>query len=243
MRHRHVASALNHKLGNVYAELGRAKEAIPYLEVCHQIYQASAARDPENVRARFDHTTVDYDLGQAKEITGDRTGARQDYLETASILEVMLRRDPANLVWQGHRADALYRVGVVDRELGKVAEAGSTVREALAIAVRIATNPHASAEDLNRAADFLSSAEPVPWREPRKALQFALQATEKSQGTDAGYLLTLARCQQACGKSADAIQALLRALALLPSPPPGQPPTLLRASAEELLVSLRRQHP
>lgn len=238
-----LASVLNHKLGDVYVELGRVKEAIPYFESSHRLYASGAARDPEDVRVRFDITTVDYDLGQAREKTADRVGARRDYTEAAQILEAILRRDPANIVWLGHRSEVMYRIGCIDRDLGKTAEGDRTLHEALSIAVRVARSHDASAEDLNRAADYLSSVKPIPWREPRVALQFALQAVERSRGTNAPYLLTLARAQQDCGKPADARGTLQKALALLPAPQAGQPPTQLRASAEKLMDSLSRQYP
>ena len=214
-----LASVLNHKLGDVYVESGRAKESIRHFEMSHRLYASRTARDPDDVRARFDLTTVDYDLGQAREKTGDRIGALGDYTEAAQVFEQILRHDPDNLVWLGHRSEALYRIGSINRDLGKSTDGEHVLQEALGMAVRVAGSKDASVEDLNRAAEYLSSVRPIGWRQPRVALQFALLAVEKSRGTNAHYLLTLARVQQGCENPAAARGTLEKALAAYPPSP------------------------
>lgn len=234
---------LNHKLGDLYGELGRIREAIPYLEASRRIDEASAAGDPENVRARFDLTTVDYDLGQAKEKMKDRAGARRHYADAARILEEILRRDPDNLVWQGHRAEAIYRIGTIDGELHHQAASEATLHDALDVAVRLAGNSQATAEDLDRAADYLLNIGTVRWRDSQRALRFALQAAEKSHHTNASYLVTLGEAQRSCGDPAGARATLQAALALMPAPPAGQPTTQLRSRAESLLQTVNGTSP
>jgi len=231
-----VAAIIRHKLGSLYGAIGRPGDAIPYLISARELFASLATRDADDTRSRFDLATVDYDLGQAREAVADRTGAREDYGQAIRILDDLLVRDGSNLVWLGHRAEALCRRGQIDRALGRPEEGGSAVHEALSVAVGIAGRADASAADLDRAASYLLTVEPATWRQPPNALEFAARAVEKSRAANPGFLLTLARTQMACRKAADARETLAKALALLPAPAPGQPTTELRRAVMDSLA-------
>jgi hypothetical protein len=104
------------------------------------------------------------------------------------------------------------------------------VREALDIAVRMATKPEASADDLTRAADTLLAS----GRDAQTALEFASRAAQKTGGTNPAALLTLAQARQASGDAAGARQAATKILELVPAPAPGEPVARLRRLAEKL---------
>lgn len=238
-----IAAVIRHKLGTLYAGIGRPREALPYLVSAQGLFASLATRDPDDTRTRFDLSTVDYDLGQAREAIADQVGALDAYRQVVRILDGLLERDVSNLVWLGHRAEAMYRIGYMDRGLGRPAEGDRAVREGLNVALRIARTADASAADLDRAAGYLLSVEPASWREPGHALEFATRAVQKSREANASFLLTLARAQQASGNNSEARGTAEKALALLPAPETGQPPTQLRTLAEKILAGSRRDHP
>lgn len=238
-----IAAIISRGLGTLYFEIARPAEAIPHLLSARDLFASLAARDPDDTRTRYDLANVEYELGQVRESMGDRTVAREDYRQVLRILDDLLKRDASNLVWLGHRAEAMYRAGQIDRALGQAAEGGRAIREALTLALRIAGKANASAADLDRTAGYLVDVEPVEWREPRQAAAFATQAVARSHAANAAFLLTLAKAELACGRPEEARQALGRALALLPAPGRGQPATRTRRSAEEMLHRLSRQQP
>ncbi|MBZ5723533.1 MAG: protein kinase [Acidobacteriia bacterium] len=238
-----IAAIISRGLGTLYYEIARPGEAIPYLVSARDLFASLAERDPDDTRTRYDLANADYELGQVRESMGDRIGAREDYRRVLGILGELLRRDATNSVWLGHRAEATYRIGRIDRALGRRAEGDRAVREALALALRIAGNANASAADLDRIAGYLVDVEPVEWREPRQALGFATQAVARSHGANAPFLLTLAKAELACGQPEEARQALGKALALLPAPAHGQPATRTRRSVEDMLRGLRERKP
>jgi len=233
-----VAAIISRGLGTLYFEIARPREAIPYLVSARDLFASFVEHDPDDTRARYDLSSVEYELGQVRASVGDWIGARRSYRQVLDIIDGLLKRDASNLVWLAHRSEALYLIGQVDRSLGRPAEGDLAVREALTLSLRIAGNANASPTDLDRIAGFLVDVQPVAWREPRQSVAFATQAVAKSRGANPAFLLTLAKAELACGKPEEARPWIEKALALLPAPAPGQPTTKTRRSAEEMLHSL-----
>jgi tetratricopeptide (TPR) repeat protein len=234
-----IAAVIRHKLGTLYGDIARPREAIPQLVFARDLFASIAARDPDDSRARFDLATVEVDLGHVRQTLGERAAAREHFRSVLRILDGLLQRSPSNPVWLGHRAETLYRIGQLDRALGETARGDRAVREALALALPLAEGPDASTADLDRAAGILLEVEPAALRQPQKALEYAARAVEKSRGANPDLLLTLAKAEQTCGRAREACATLARLFALLPAPARGQPATDVRRSAEGLLGALR----
>jgi len=237
-----AVAIISRKLAGTYADMGLARDAIPYLDSARKLWIGQAERDPEDARTRFDLATIDYDLGEAHERIADPAGARPSYEEALQFLNQLLRRNPANLVWQGHRADVLYRLGWIDRELGRQFEGEQALQEALEIAGRVAEQDQPAAGDLDRAALYLLEVEPASLQDPAKALTYAIRAVDASHGANPEFLITLAKARKACGQTTEARLAIQQAMALFPPSKSGQNRNELRRSAENVWNSLSPRH-
>jgi serine/threonine protein kinase len=215
---RRVISIVRRKMSGVYTDLGRPVEAIPYLESARDSGAALAARDPSDMRIRFDVATVEFDLAQTYEAAGREQAALTAYRDVALRLEQLLTHEPDNLVWLGHRSEALYRIGAINHD-------ARVTREAIELALKVARSPEAAPDDWDRAAgDLLES-------DPKTAIDFAARAVEKSGGSNPTYLLTLAKAQKAGGEVRGAQQTAAKILAIIPAPGPGEAEPRLRREA------------
>ncbi len=230
-----LAGVIRHQLANLYISIDEAKTALPFLEQARERDLGFVRLDPENSRTRFDLATIDYDLASARDAVGDRKGARDAYREVLRTLDDLLQRDPANLVWLGHRSEALFRLSGIDWESGYYDRAGQESRNALALALQVASAPEASGEDFQRAADDLLEVRPATLQNPHQAIELARRAVEISRGANPAFLITLARAQRAAGDEPAAHASLQKVLALLP-PTAGQSKSQARRIAENMLA-------
>ncbi|MBL0160885.1 MAG: serine/threonine protein kinase [Bryobacterales bacterium] len=233
-----VASMANIKIGGLLAEAGRARESLPYLNDATAILRPLIQLDQVDTKYRYDLVTAEFYLGTACEELGLKQAAIQHYESMRSILSALLLAHPGNLVWQGHLAEATWRIGFLRRDLGQRAEGDRDVRRGLDLALQSAETLDSSANDLNRAAAHLLEVIPASWGDPAKALALARRAVEKSNSTNPEFLLVLARALKANNQPAEARAALLKARDRTPPLKRGAQPGRTTKSINEELASL-----
>ncbi len=234
-----VTSMANIKIGGLLAEMGRASESIPFLDAATAILRPLVQLDQEDTRFRYDLSVADFYLGAACEELKQKQAAMAHYQAMVTILEGLLHAHPGNLVWQGHMAEAIWRIGGLRRELGQNVEGDRDVRRGLDLAVQSAESLDSSANDMARAASHLLEVLPVSWRDPAKALVLARHAVEKSNSTNPDFLLVLGRALKAGNQPKEARSVLLKARERAPGVKPGAQPGRTTKSIDWELASLR----
>ncbi|MDX2153473.1 MAG: serine/threonine-protein kinase [Bryobacteraceae bacterium] len=234
---RRVRGLICVRLGRLLPEIDEAAAALPHLDRAREVFRSLIPLDPNDARLKYDLATADFYEAEALRALNRKTEALRSYTAVAETLGKLLEQVPDNLVWQSHRAQALFEAGRLERELGRRERGSELLRRGLDLLVRVARNPAASPNDLHRAAgDLLTAKSGV-----EQALGFAQSAVEKTGGKNAVYLLTLARAQQQVGQREAALETARRALQLLPQPKAGEPAAPLRQSLEQLLHQLPQQ--
>jgi non-specific serine/threonine protein kinase/serine/threonine-protein kinase len=195
--------------------------------------EAAVARDPLNMRFQPNLSIVYLDEGQSHEALNQWEAARTDFQRLAALLARALRRDPQNHVWQEHYAQTLISLADVEGHIaGSAGDAEENERKGLALAVRLAEEAGAVADDMDNAALFLLDAEPRELRDPRHALALSSRAVALTHSADPDLLFTLARAYAACHRVAEAKQTALKVLAM-------QPGLDIRNAASDLLKTLK----
>ena len=211
----------------------RYRESLREFLPAQRIQEAAAVRDPLNMRIQQNLSIIYLDEGDSHEELREWKAARADYQRLAAVLVRALRTDPRNHVWQEHYAQTLISLAGVERHIAGIAsEAEEHERKGLALAVRLAEEAGAMANDMDNAALFLLDAEPQELRDPQHALALSSRAVALTHSTDPDLLFTLARAYAACHRVAEARQTALKVLEM-------QPGLDIRNAATNLLKTLK----
>jgi tetratricopeptide (TPR) repeat protein len=214
--------------------LGEYGQAVPLFEQAVETCERMASQDPKDFRALFDVATVLDDEARGYEDAanpvlaakpGDRrlnlNLAEKTLVQSAAVLERLLKQDPANDVWKAFLANTQVRIDVI-RETLHIPEASDELsRKGLAALKEVAEKDKASPMVLDQAANAFLTAEPASLRNPQFAVSCAEREVAMSYETTPSRMLTLAQAYRASGQMEKSLAAANEGLALLPTLPPG----------------------
>lgn len=222
------------------AQAGAYDDAIRHYDQGEEILRPIAAADPSNAAARYHLTAVHRGRGIACEYAGRFPCARDNFLQAAALHKTLIEKDPVSTVYPSLRGELLTRTARLEMKAGQQTAARAHALEGTQILVELASRPGAQRTQLVEACKALSST-PVPGvANPRKALEFCERATQLAGAGDYYALETLAHARYRAGDKPGAIAAAEKALAAVPAPQPGQPPSRARKSLEDALAAMRQ---
>ena len=218
------AAATRFSLGDYPGAAAEYQRVLTYVEPLTAI-------DPDNFQAQYDLAVLLNDLAETYQNMGDEDSAVRTTERVREVLDRLLARDPANVVWRGHRAEIHVRLaGLLKRDR---ARAEALAHQGLAVAQELADSPEAGPVELHRAAQAFSQVPLAHLRRPQLAVRYARRAVELSGGRAPDFLYTLAVACRVAGDRQGARQAARQGLALLALPKPGARPSLMRRRLEE----------
>jgi tetratricopeptide (TPR) repeat protein len=188
------------------------------------------------VVARAVHGEDSLDLARALTHLGRLIAERGDSAEAEALLKEAVTIHRSHVGDERPEAQSsLDSLLDILRAQGKMDEVRRYASELLTRRRRAAQQPDADGDVLNRYAWMLLTAAPADLRDPEAALEAAKKAVEKSGGTDAGILDTLALAYFMTGDTGKAIETQQKAVSLLP---PGK--STFRTELEANLVKYRQ---
>ena len=110
-------TVLRDRLGVMELKLGHNAEAVKALEEIQVRFRKAIANDRIDNRARFDLAALDPDLSDAYQAIGNSRKALGADQEMLANMTFLLTRDPHNVQWHTHRAEALRRVSTMQTRL------------------------------------------------------------------------------------------------------------------------------
>jgi tetratricopeptide (TPR) repeat protein len=90
-------------LARALAKLGKYKEAVAAMTQVRDRSAAVVALDPLDDQARYDLSTAQTGLGDVLAAAGQKTAARQSYLDAMATIAFLMRKQPRNPVLLDHR--------------------------------------------------------------------------------------------------------------------------------------------
>jgi tetratricopeptide (TPR) repeat protein len=194
-----------HNLANAYSSQGRHDEAEKLCRETLEIRRRVLGQDhPDTLFSMHDLANTYYRQGRYDE-------AEKLHRETLEILQRVLGQDHPDTLWSMYNlANAYYSQGRYD-------EAEKLHRETLEIRRRVLGQDHPDTLfSMNSLAWLLLTHEPAGSRDPRTALQLALEVAERTGHKNLNYLDTLSLAYHLTGETAKAIENQKKAIALLP---------------------------
>jgi tetratricopeptide (TPR) repeat protein len=202
-----VAAMFN--LATTLIALGRHDEQARLCEQVLAIESAKRGADhPMTLLAKVD-------LGNARRAQGRRQEAIMLLQDAHRGLSAVLGSGGSDTL------TALRSLAETLAEAGRTEEARAATQSLLSARRRAAEGPAADAAAKNVYAWALLTCVPEELRNPEEAARFAHEASEATRHEDPNLLGTLALAQHRLGRSAEAVETVRRALALLP--PGGSP--------------------
>jgi len=154
------------------------------------------------------------------------------YAETISILDRLLKLNPANERWQIYRAYAQVKVGTMSVELGEAGDWTALSRQGMERLKTAVWKPDASAMALDDTGNSAVQVEPVALRDPSLAVDCAERGVAMSHRQLASALQSLATAYHAAGQTDKARATAKEGLALLPAYRTGEPKSRVRRLLE-----------
>jgi tetratricopeptide (TPR) repeat protein len=237
------------KEANAQVLMGQYDEAIPLFGQVLEFHRKMVAIDPQDLRALTDLEVILDDEAVALETAADPALAvakssskseRERILaqacalqrEVISIMDRMLRQDPANENWKFVRASAQVRLATDETILKQGQDAESLARTGLASYREMTQSKDVSAMVLESAATAFSTVQPASLRDTHFAVACAERAVDQSHRQRPAVLLTLAQALHAEGQLDQGRQVAKEALALLPALQPGAARSNIRKQLE-----------
>ena len=213
---RRVKANLLRKTGTAYEALEEWDSALSYYNQSLRTEEAFAAVDPDDSREQLQLAIVLNNIALVEDGKGDHEAALETSRRVASLLGVLIRRDPENPVWRGNLADVEIRMSEFLEQKGATAEASRLKSRANATARELAARPGATVLDLCRAGRMLGD------------VGFAEKCAELG-GQNPDNLRVLAKAYRGAGRIEDARRVARQGLAMLAL----TRPTFLRRELEE----------
>jgi tetratricopeptide (TPR) repeat protein len=222
------------KEANALERLDEYAQAIPLFEQAREICQLFASQDPKDSRALFDVVNVLEDEAKGYEDAADPVLAargserrvnlilaEKTLVQAVADLELLLKQDPANDVWNANLANTQVRIGIIRGNLHIPGASDGLLRKSLAALRELAEKDGASPLILDEAANAFLTVEPASLRNAQFAVSCALREVAMSDGKMPFRLLTLSQAYRASGQKEKGRAAAKEGLALLPDLPPG----------------------
>ena len=228
---RRVRLTLQRKAGDAYQALEEWDAALGYYNQSLRIEESFAAVDPDDNRSQFELAVILNNIAMVEQGRGDTQVAYETSSRVRTILEAIIRRDPANPAWKSHLAEVIARMASLDRSLGNTADAAKLTARLVDSLRQLAARPEASALDLCLAGQALADAEPPQLRDPALAVSYAEKCAQRSGRLNPETLRILAIAYRAAGRLEQSRQTAREGLALMP---PGQHRGGVRHGLEDL---------
>jgi len=213
---RRILATVYRRMAASQAEGGNLPGALKACRAALAIYEDLLAADPSNAQARYDRAVALKSLGEMQQEGGDIAGALASYSGVLETVEALSEADPDNLLRRAQLSEMLLTIASLRTQSGESAEAHRLAAKGLAIARSLAERRDATPKELRQFASTLTTCKPADLRDPATALRLARRAVELTKGADAGALDTLAEVYFAMGDRPRAIEAVEKALSLLP---------------------------
>jgi tetratricopeptide (TPR) repeat protein len=219
---------------NALVQVRDYSAAIPLFEKAIDISRRLAAADPQDWRSPADmenamnaeasafEAAADPVLAVAPHVRRRNLDAAQTLLTRAmALIEIGLKKEPANDAWRAVMADVQVRLGSIQFILRSAADPTALSKQGLATIREIAGKDAASPAILDQAANAFVKVEPASLRDLKFAIACAERAIAMSPGKTPSMLLTLAQAYRAAGQIEKSRATARQGLALLPPPQPG----------------------
>jgi tetratricopeptide (TPR) repeat protein len=240
---------LERKAANATEGIGRYRDAMAIFDKEIAVSRKLVAADPLDERSLVDlDVVVDDEAGSyddaatpalaapatnaEAELRRNLTASKTLYAETISILDRLLKLNPADERWQIYRAYAQVKVGTMGLELHEPGDWAALSRQGMERLRAAVLKPDASAMALDDAGNAAVQVEPVELRDPALAVDCAIRGVALSQGQKASAFQSLARAYRAAGQVEKARSAAKEGLALLPPIRAGEPKSRVRRLLE-----------
>jgi eukaryotic-like serine/threonine-protein kinase len=238
-----IRAMTNMKLAEALSEAGEYAAAIATFEQIRSFYEALAAADATDTRAKYDLAVFisNQALTYADMLNPDLYSQRGNDAENArlaiqrmsgasAILESLLKVNSANSTWKMNLAYEQVFVATLEQTHGDqrdTGHAGVIQRASTAIALlkESAADPAATVDTLDHAASAMLTVLPVRLRDAAVAVRFATHLVDLVHRKKPDFLLTLSQAYRADGQTSLAVATAKEGLALLPAPTPGATPS------------------
>jgi len=222
-------------IGFCQEETGLFAEAIATLAPAQQILDELAAEDPKNAITALRRVNLYRTRAFAHQYAGQTKEAILDYRKTIEILDGMIAIDPTKLSNRLVRAELQEKLGAMLANDGQKAESELITKASLKFWAEVAERPDAAPQNLKEAASAFISAASPSLLDYRRALGYAQRADQLAKGQDTAAIFYIAQCYEQLGDGPKALEAVQRALAILPPPAPGEKPSRNRLLLEKHL--------
>jgi tetratricopeptide (TPR) repeat protein len=239
-------------LARVYLKLGVAlsasrdyKSALAAFDTAGNTLRPYAAADPKEIRAKTDlfalddneaQTLVDMFNPDMNPAAGDRTKdvhrAIDLLRDSTATLSNLLAVDPGNRIWLTNLAHDKVTLGTLEQTAGDATAGAPIAASGIAVLSKEASAPDASIDVLELATSALLTVLPAHLRNPQAVVQYAERLVALDHRRTPHYLALLAQAYRQDGQQQKARATAKEALALLPEPSPGVPPTRTRKQLE-----------
>ncbi len=237
---RRLRAAVLLNTGWAEGQLREYPAALASITRAEETLQALAAVDPANVAAQYQMTGVYRSRGIVHGYAGQNAAAIADFLKAAELHARLLEKEPENTVYRFLRADLLIRAGNLLASAGQAAAAEQHTGEGLKQLRGLADREKPSVTHLFGACRWLVETRVARLRDPAAAAGYCRQGAVATEGKDPDAWLGLSAALELMGDRDGAAEAAGKALALVPPPAPGQPPSRQRLDTEANWKRLRR---
>jgi non-specific serine/threonine protein kinase/serine/threonine-protein kinase len=238
---RTVAAHSRAREGELLARKGGPADGIPIILGALADLESLQRADPNNPSLQRSVAVVRSLLGDVLHGAGKRDEAIDSIRRGAAALGELARRDPMNLQYRRDYVSAATLLANFLALARRDDEARRLTTDTIDLLSRNASRTEASWHDHNIYAWFLLTTPLQAHRDPREARRHAELACEKSRWSNISSLMSLGLAREALGDRVGAVEALGKALALLPPPIPGQPPTHNREELESAMARVKSQ--
>jgi non-specific serine/threonine protein kinase/serine/threonine-protein kinase len=242
MRARNLVTALLNKLAFVKAGTGDLKGALLNFQRAVDIDYAALAADPNNDKARSDVVVTLKNLADLYYYEmNSLPEALRCYRKAAEYLEIQVRADAGNIVWQQNLSEIVTDIASILLSTGQPREARVQAQRGLELAKAVADRTGATGDQVYNYAWLAVTVDPADLRDPAGALPYALKALEKGKGEDPLCLHVLALAYAGTGDYRRAVETEQKALALFAPVEAGKPAPRNRGIIDRALEGFRRQ--
>ncbi len=241
-RARNLVTAILNKLAFAKASMGDYKGALLHFQRAIDMDNKVLDADPQNDKARSDVAVTLKNLGDLYyyQISSPQE-ALSVYRKAAGVLELQVRADPGNILWQQHLSEILTDIASILLDSGHKDEARAQALRGLQLARQVADRPGATGDQLYNYAWLAVTVDPEELRDPAGALPYASRAVELSKSQDPLCLHILAQSYAGIHDYRRAVETEEKALALFAPVEAGKPAPRNRGIIDRALQDLRQK--
>jgi serine/threonine protein kinase len=210
------------KVGGTLRDLQQWSESESYLSQSLAFFEEGLAADPDDKRAKYDVVVVSEAVMLLNELQGKTGRAAQLSERMVSLMDDLVRSEPANANWRMTRGYYQYKLATQLAKLGDRDRAQVTGPQGLNELARAADPVGATPQALELATEAFARIEPRQMRNRERAVRYAERLGKLRPAGDLTAIYLLAFAQNAEGGSQEAMETARRALRLLPPPRGGR---------------------